>query len=59
MKTKKRIGTANAVFHFDSRKEGICEATPFGSLYKNALAQPMLFFILTLGKKGSAKLPPE
>ena len=37
MKTKKRIGTANAVFHFDSRKEGICEATPFGSLYKNAL----------------------
>jgi len=37
MKTKKRIGTANAVFHFDSRKEGICEATPFGNLYKNAL----------------------
>jgi len=26
----KRIGAANGVFHFDSWKEGSCEATPFG-----------------------------
>jgi hypothetical protein len=25
----------------------------------NALAQPMAFFILTLGKKGAAKRPPS